>query len=502
MTVLFGDTTFSTYAPLTGGGVFLSPQPYIAVASGRVSSLSAYITPGVATSFVAALYDGAGTRLAYSAPVTPTSAGLVTFPITPVPIKALTAYQILLMGNGGGNFQIGIDQTLALNCGFIANLNSAFPQPPTTIQGAIPTLVQAPTFFADGDAEASTLQTSGVSGSFEMDGGEIVAAAIERCRIRSAVLSDYHLYQAKRELNLLMSSELVNRGPQLFAIDDFLMAFAPSVRDYQMPPGTVDIANANLRIMNPISVGPTLFSAVNATQIDTVAITWNGPPAPISVVSSPDGVKWQTLKNVYPNVQGSPSSIAANSANPTVIYDIGSGPINQFYNIVPTATPTNQPGPFATGTPLNIASVSWNQTLSEVPMAPFSRDDYSYLAQQSFPGTPYQFWLNRQQPLPIMKVWPVPSAADAAVKCVHIYREKQLDDLTDFKQRVAVPQRWLSCIIDGLAYRMSKVVPEVDPKLGALLKADFLDSFNLARGAEREKAPMRIIPQISRYTRT
>ena len=100
-----------------------------------------------------------------------------------------------------------------------------------------------------------------------------------------------------------------------------------------------------------------------------------------------------------------------------------------------------------------------------------------------------------------MRLWPVPTINEQQNACLVIFRHKHIQDIGTLAQRLAVPVRWTTAVVDGLAYRLSKVLAEADRSRTPQLQADAAASLMMARDEEREKAPFRIRPNISRYTR-
>lgn len=100
-----------------------------------------------------------------------------------------------------------------------------------------------------------------------------------------------------------------------------------------------------------------------------------------------------------------------------------------------------------------------------------------------------------------MRLWPVPGTNEQNNAVMVIWRHKHIQDVGTLTQRIAVPVRWLTAVIDGLAYRLGKAIAEVNPALLPILKTDADASLNGARSEERERAPMRVVPRIARYTR-
>lgn len=488
MTVLCGDPTFSTYTstgPSGSDGAYLAPIPFIATSSGTVSTLYAYLNPASAQQFVMALYDGVQQLLVYSAPITvQPNAGLTAFRVTATPVIAGQAYQIVLFApQSSGGFTFGTDTTGVAGALHVIGANSTFPVPPTILSGGTTSVYAAPTFFADGNAQAQVITTSGVIGQETLNLTQVIERAFNRCKIRTSIISEEMIRIAREELFMLLTSELANRGPQLFAVDIQVLPFTAHLAAVPMPAGTIDVLNANLRQQSALqSSAATTYTAATPIRINTVGVTWAGPAVPIQVWA--DG---QLVASSQPNA----------SAGQTTLVDLDGAPTALSWSIVADPVP---PNPLAAGQLLT-SNVAFYQTLFQVPLAPYSRDDFANLNNTFFESRPFQYWLDRQEPWPIMRLWPTPGLNEQNNACLVIWRHRQIMDLGDLAQRVDVPNRWLEAIVDGLAKRLAYVIQEVSPQLIPILEAKAERSLNNARMEERENAPMRIQPRIYCYTR-
>lgn len=489
MTVLFGDTTFTGYTPGTPppagtDGGYLSAAPFVATTGGQATSLYCYLQGAAGQSFVMALYDATGQLLTYSTPVIPTADGLQRFPIATTVIQPLLAYQILLIPSPtAAGYEFGIDGNLFSTSFVVSSANTNYPVPPNQITGQLPGGFQSPAFFCDGQAGAQLVLPKSKTGQSTLDTMTVITQAIRRCRIRPSAVSDEMLQSARDELQLLLTSDLALRGIQLFAVDTVLMSMKAGKANMPCPPGTIDILNANYRYMTTRQRGlSTIYEPVEAVQITTIGITWAGPSCPILIQYSEDGITWTTL------ISDSPDA----SVGDTTLYDLDGSVPSLFWQVI--ANPMPNP-------PFLVEEVAFYGTLSQTPMSSYSRDDFANLSNTFFQGRPFQYWLDRQEPWPILKLWPTPMQNDQDNACIIFWRKKQIADVGELSDRLNVPNRWLTAIIDLLAFRFGKTEPAVDPSLLPMLKAESQESFNLARSDERENAIMRIQPQIYVYTR-
>jgi len=462
MTLLVGDTNFTGYSgpgPSNTDGAYIAALPFVAQATGLAVTLNAWITPGTASTFVMGLYDGVLQQLALSATLTLQTAGLATFPIS-APTVAGRAYQILLAPVGVGTFQFGVDLTTPTQANHVAN--GAAIQ----LTGPVPTPYGAPAFYVDGDAQAQIIATSGTIQDV-FDTGKIIARAFNRCRVPSAKISDELVHVAKDELYLLLVG-LANGPTPLWAIETDLFGFTQGTAGVVMPFSTVDLKNVNYRQMSVLQSGSATYAPPTPTQVPTIGITWSGPAGPFQVL-----MNGQALLSETPNAY----------AGQTTFYDLdGSVPASQW-SVVGS----------------NIGSVSFFSQLYEIPMYPYSRDEWSQLPNRAFPGTPRQFWFERSM-TPTIHLWPVPQLADQQSGCLVVFRHRHIQDVGTLTQRIEVPPRWLPAIIDGLAESLARH-PEADPGMLAVCQTYAAKSLAAAKGEERENAPTKIVPQIWGYTR-
>lgn len=486
MTVLCGDPTFSSYSvagPSGNDGAYVAPIPFIAGASGQVSSLFSYLNPVIPQQFVMALYDGVNQLLVYSSPVTVNpGGGLTSFPVVPTAMVAGQAYQIALFPQGSGAFTFGVDSSSSSSSLHVVGANSTFPIPPQILSGAIPIGYPPPAFFADGDASAQTTGTSGIIGQEVMQTRQILEMAFARCKIRTSLITDEMIYKARKELFMFLTSDLANLGPQLFAVDIQVLPFTAGLAGVNMPAGTIDVLNVNLRQQFALqSSASPQYSPATPTVVNTIGITWAGPAVPIQILQN-----GQLLLRAQPNA----------SAGETTLIDMDGAVASTSYQVIADPTPPNVN---AAG-PLLVNTVTFYQTAFQVPLAPYSRDDFANLNNTFFIGRPFQYWLDRQEPWPIMRLWPTPGINEQQNACLVIWRHRQIMDVGDLFLRLNIPNRWLAAVTDGLAARLAYVVKEVEPTMIPILEARADKSLRIVRSEEREKGPMRIQPQIYRYT--
>jgi hypothetical protein len=94
--------------------------------------------------------------------------------------------------------------------------------------------------------------------------------------------------------------------------------------------------------------------------------------------------------------------------------------------------------------------------------------------------------------LPAVTVWPTP---DNSIPYQFVYyRLRRVQDAGAGAQTADMNFRFLPCLVAGLAYHIAIKVPELMPRI-PMLKQIYDETFDIAAGEDREKAPVRFVPR-------
>lgn len=118
---------------------------------------------------------------------------------------------------------------------------------------------------------------------------------------------------------------------------------------------------------------------------------------------------------------------------------------------------------------------------------------YSTIPVKTARGRPVQVWVDRQV-TPRIFVWPVPS--DDTYTYVYWRMRRIQDTGASGELTYDIPQRFLPCLISGLAYKIALKRPEVEERL-PLLKAEYEEQWLAASTEDREKVTLRLVPRRS-----
>jgi hypothetical protein len=115
---------------------------------------------------------------------------------------------------------------------------------------------------------------------------------------------------------------------------------------------------------------------------------------------------------------------------------------------------------------------------------------YATIPKKATQGRPVQLWVDRQT-VPRVVVWPVP--ADDTYSLIYWRMRRIQDSGTSGELTFDIPQRFLPCLVAGLAYKIATKRPEAESRLERL-KSDYEEAWNIASTEDRERVTMRIVP--------
>jgi hypothetical protein len=94
--------------------------------------------------------------------------------------------------------------------------------------------------------------------------------------------------------------------------------------------------------------------------------------------------------------------------------------------------------------------------------------------------------------LPAVTLWPTP---DNTTSYQFVYwRLRRIQDAGAGVSTADMNFRFLPCLVAGLAYNIAIKVPELMPRI-QMLKQIYDETFEIAAGEDREKAPVRFVPR-------
>lgn len=351
------------------------------------------------------------------------------------------------------------------------------------------------------------MTVSGTISQTTFETRKVIDHAVRYCKLVPQQLGAEQLEVARDQLWLLLSS-LANRGIQLWCIERKLVPLYEGQAQVSALVGTVDVLNANLRMLTRLSgtysstAGGTVASAFDndftttltqTAPLGSVVAQWSsatavstvgylpGASATLALVfeRSDDGVTWTTV-----------GTVASQSFTDNVWewFDTDTAVAATYFRVRATS-----------GTIVAREVYLGNNPMA-IPMSRLNRDNYTAFVNRTFQGRPLQYWFDRQRDAPVFNIWPVTDNGHRYAQ-IEMWRKRYVMDVGTLPQTLDIPQRWYEAVVLQLAARISALLPEVPDDRMANLIALADRRLREAEDEERDNSPIQWAPSIRVYTR-
>lgn len=355
------------------------------------------------------------------------------------------------------------------------------------------------------------MASSGTVSQTTIDVATIIEHAFRRSGQSPADQTADAIKAAQENLYFYLS-QLANAGTSLWTIQKTILGTITGQDAYAIGNGVIDVRNILYRTVTPAAGGTPASSAggtaANAfSQILTTACTQvssNGnisydfgvgkAPTITNVGIMTNGAQTYTLAWEYStdNINWTTALLnpVTNFADLTwAYYDISNAGAARYFRVRETG-----------GGILNVREIGFNTILSEIHAARLNIDQYTNLTNKTFQGSNVlQYWLDRQIPSPIARIWPV---SNSNFNQLVVWNRRQIQDVgSNMAGTIEVPQRWIEAVVTELARRLVLELPKADPKRYQMLKDEADAATFAAQQEERDNSAIQITPNISCYTR-
>jgi hypothetical protein len=293
---------------------------------------------------------------------------------------------------------------------------------------------------------------------FNMDFTEIAEEAWERAG--REMRSGYDLRTARRSMNL-MTVEWQNKGINMWTMEQGIINLTPGLATYALPTDTIDLLEHVIRTgSNTASTQADL--TISRISVSTYATIPNklSQARPIQVwIQRLSGETNPTNSVLVGAITATDTTITLN----TIVGLAGSGFIRiDSEDIYYTYVSGNTLGGVYRGQNNTTAASHTDGSAIFVPQ------------------------------LPAVTVWPTP---DNSTPYQFVYwRLRRVQDAGAGVETADMNFRFLPCLVAGLAYHIAIKVPELMPRI-QMLKQIYDETFEIAAGEDREKAPLRLVPR-------
>ena len=295
---------------------------------------------------------------------------------------------------------------------------------------------------------------------FNMDFTEIAEEAWERAG--REMRTGYDLRTARRSMNL-MTIEWQSKGINMWTMEQGIINLTPGLATYALPTNTIDLLEHVIRTgSNTASTQADL--TVSRISVSTYATIPNKlqQARPIQV--------WIQRLSGEVNPTSSVLSSSINATDTTITLDTvvglaGSGFIR-----------------------LDTEDIYYTYVTGNVLGGVFRGQNNSTAASHTASTAVYV------PQLPAVTLWPTP---DNSTPYQFVYwRLRRVQDAGAGVETADINFRFLPCLVAGLAYHIAIKVPELMPRI-QMLKQIYDETFEIAAGEDREKAPLRLVPRPS-----
>ena len=293
---------------------------------------------------------------------------------------------------------------------------------------------------------------------FNMDFTEIAEEAWERAG--REMRTGYDLRTARRSMNL-MTIEWQSKGINMWTMEQGIINLTPGLSTYALPLDTIDLMEHVIRTgANAVSTQADLtISRISVSSYATIPNKLQ-QARPIQVwIQRLSGETNPTSSVLVGAITATDTTITLN----TVVGLAGSGFIRlDTEDIYYTYVTGNTLGGVFRGQNNTTAASHASTTAVYVPQ------------------------------LPAVTLWPTP---DNTTPYQFVYwRLRRVQDAGKGVETADMNFRFLPCLVAGLAYHIAIKVPELMPRI-QMLKQIYDETFEIAAGEDREKAPVRFVPR-------
>jgi hypothetical protein len=293
---------------------------------------------------------------------------------------------------------------------------------------------------------------------FNMDFTEIAEEAWERAG--REMRSGYDLRTARRSMNL-MTIEWQSKGINMWTMEQGVINLTPGLATYALPTDTIDLLEHVVRTgSNTASTQADL--TISRISVSTYATIPNKlqQARPIQVwIQRLSGEVNPTNSTLAAAINATDTTITLN----TVVGLAGSGFIR-----------------------LGTEDIYYTYVSGNVLGGVFRGQNNTTAASHTINTAVYV------PQLPAVTLWPTP---DNSTTYQFVYwRLRRVQDAGAGVETADMNFRFLPCLVAGLAYHIAVKVPELMPRI-QMLKQMYDETFEIAAGEDREKAPSRFVPR-------
>lgn len=329
------------------------------------------------------------------------------------------------------------------------------------------------------------MTVSGTISTTTFNTRRVIDQAFRRCRLPAQAISAEMQDYAKDILYLVLS-EIANTKAPSWCVEKQIYPLYQGQPQVMLDIGTVDVLNANLRVLQEVT--GTVTSLPNSytvyiendydiSPVNTVGVKWSASATDLAFAGSDDGATWTTLG----------SQAVDSPAGEWTWTDVIPARPYAYFRIT-------SPGV------ISASEVYLGTNPQEIPLGSLNRDSFVAQTNKVFQGRPLTYWYQRDRVNPVMNLWPAPNPAAEHQQLI-VWRHRHIMDVGTLAQEIEVPQRWMEAIVAMLAAKVALETPTVDVSVIGMLDQKAAVAYSMALAGDNSGASSFIQPSIGYYTR-
>ena len=287
------------------------------------------------------------------------------------------------------------------------------------------------------------------SANFDLDVGDIIEEAFERCGLEAR--TGYDAVTARRSLNLMLA-DWANRGINLWTVRQFSQTLAQLSSTSAIDTYPIGTITATVSDSRDYSVGEVITGGSSGTTANVIT----KPSDSTLTITVPSGA-FTASEQITGSTSGAVSQL---SEDPS---------LDDVQNTI------------------DILDMVVRRSGSDISINRISRSDYLAIPDKDDQGRPSEFFVDRLI-TPTVTIWPVPeNSTDTLI----YYRLVRIDDADASVNTMEVPFRFLPSLVSGLAYCIAM---KRAPTRMADLKISYEEDFIRAATEDRERTSLQLVP--------
>lgn len=351
------------------------------------------------------------------------------------------------------------------------------------------------------------MPTSGTTSTTVFRTQKVIDHAFRRVKLTPQQITAEHISTA-RDILFLQLSAMLNRGMPLWTIQSLLLPMYIANPTVPCPLGVVNVLNVNIRTVQRVT-------GTNDASEGDADDAFDGDLDTACTQTTPNGyIQCQFSSatripcfGILPNASGTWSYELQGSSDGSTF--------TAFYTATEEAVVDGEWIWFdveqmleweyirlraTDGTILNVTELMFSNTPTSIPLALINRDDYYNIPNRQFLGRPTEYWLDKQQDLQLMRVWPNVQAQFTFAQ-LETQVQYYIQDVGSLRQNLNVPQRWYDAVVWNLARDCAIEIKEADKDMISVCDARYREAIRDAWDGESDRAPSYFVPNIRPYTR-